>query len=64
MIMNGKSPAVISVVVVNYNRAEMLESCLASLGRQTFREFEVVVVDNGSSDSSPGYIKSCLGGAC
>ena len=60
--MNGKSPAVISVVVVNYNRAEMLESCLASLGRQTFREFEVVVVDNGSSDSSPGYIKSCLGG--
>jgi len=42
----------ISVVVVNYNGAALLEDCLLSLRGQTFRDFEVVLVDNGSVDNS------------
>jgi GT2 family glycosyltransferase len=42
----------ISVVVVNWNRKELLRACLASLGRQTFADFETIVVDNGSTDGS------------
>ncbi len=42
----------ISVVVVNWNRRELLAACLKSLENQTFRDFEVVVVDNGSTDGS------------
>ncbi|MGC2423987.1 MAG: glycosyltransferase family 2 protein [Nitrospirota bacterium] len=42
----------ISVVIPNYNRADLLGACLASLRAQTYRDFEVIVVDNGSDDGS------------
>jgi GT2 family glycosyltransferase len=43
----------ISVVVVNWNRRELLRACLASLKRQEGTAFEIIVVDNGSEDGSP-----------
>lgn len=42
----------VSVVIVNFNGERLLEDCLGSLSRQTYRDFEVVFVDNGSSDRS------------
>ncbi|MFU2094418.1 glycosyltransferase [Ornithobacterium rhinotracheale] len=38
-----------SVIIAVYNRAEELSELLQSLARQTFKDFEVVVVDDGSS---------------
>lgn len=46
----------ISVVVVTRNRADRLERCLASLARQTRRPDQLVVVDNGSTDGTPGVV--------
>ncbi|MEA2125728.1 MAG: CDP-glycerol glycerophosphotransferase, partial [Solirubrobacteraceae bacterium] len=43
----------ISVVVPIYNVEPYLEECLASIAGQTFRDLEVVMVDDGSKDSSP-----------
>jgi GT2 family glycosyltransferase len=40
------------VVVVNWNRRELLRACLLSLARQDHASFEVFVVDNGSCDGS------------
>lgn len=42
----------LTVVVPVYNVEEYLDACLASLGRQTMRDLEVVMVDDGSTDSS------------
>jgi len=42
----------VSFLIVNWNSGDLLRTCLASLDRQTFRDFEVVVVDNGSQDGS------------
>jgi len=42
----------ISVVVVNWNRKELLRACLESLRAQTGVAFETIVVDNGSTDGS------------
>ena len=42
----------VSVVVVNWNRRELLRCCLRSLARQSYQDFEVLVVDNGSTDGS------------
>jgi GT2 family glycosyltransferase len=42
----------ISVVLVNWNRRELLEASLRSLAAQTYTNVEVIVVDNGSSDDS------------
>jgi GT2 family glycosyltransferase len=47
----------ITVVVVNWNRQNLLAACLDSLARQTWRDFEVVVVDNGSDDGSLALVK-------
>jgi GT2 family glycosyltransferase len=46
-----ESPRV-TVAIPNWNGARFLPSCLYSLREQTFRDFEVVVIDNGSADES------------
>jgi len=42
----------VSVAIPNWNGARFLPACLDSLRAQTFRDFDVVVVDNGSTDES------------
>lgn len=42
----------ISAIVVNYNGAEFLSACLSSLATQTWKDLEVIVVDNASTDGS------------
>lgn len=42
----------VSVIIVNYDGANFLEKLLLSLSCQTFRDFEVIFVDNFSNDSS------------
>lgn len=42
----------VSVIIPNWNGAVHLPTCLESLRRQTWRDFEVIVVDNGSQDDS------------
>jgi GT2 family glycosyltransferase len=48
----------ISVIVVNWNGRHFLETCLTALRRQTFRDFEIILVDNGSRDQSVEYIRA------
>lgn len=45
-----------SVVIPNWNGKDFLKTCLSSLEKQSFKEFETIVVDNGSTDSSADYI--------
>jgi hypothetical protein len=45
-----------SVIVLNFNGRGFLADCLDSLNRQTFSNFETVVVDNGSSDGSVALV--------
>ena len=40
------------MVIPNYNGSAILEACLKSLERQTYRGFEVLFVDNASQDDS------------
>ncbi|HHT9121806.1 MAG TPA: glycosyltransferase [Candidatus Wunengus sp. YC63] len=41
-----------SIIILNYNGRHYLERCLGSLRRQTFRGFELILVDNSSTDGS------------
>lgn len=42
----------ISVIIVNWNRRELLRACLESLAAQSRSDFETILVDNGSTDGS------------
>jgi GT2 family glycosyltransferase len=46
-----------SVIVPNWNGRHHLRSCLESLKRQTYTDFEVILVDNGSTDGSDSYVR-------
>lgn len=47
----------VSVIVVNYNGRPHIDSCISSVLRQTYTDFDVVFVDNSSSDGSLSYVK-------
>ena len=50
-----------SIVVVNWNGRQYLKPCLRSLQQQTFQDFEVIVVDNGSTDGSVQLLATAFG---
>jgi glycosyltransferase involved in cell wall biosynthesis len=43
----------ISIIVPVYNMEKYLERCIESILSQTYRELEIILVDDGSADSSP-----------
>lgn len=47
----------IGIVIPTYNRAEALITCLRHLEQQTMTDFEVVLVDDGSTDTTPQCIE-------
>jgi len=48
----------ISVIIPVYNEEDVIGECLESLSRQTLRDFEVIVVDDGSTDKSMEVVNS------
>jgi GT2 family glycosyltransferase len=52
------SSARVTVIVVNWNRKNLLKPCIDSLARQAHPSFQVVVVDNGSTDGSPELVRA------
>ena len=48
-----KSKALISIIVPVYNVEEYLEKCVFSLITQTYKNLEIILIDDGSNDRSP-----------
>jgi len=56
-INNIKNP-LISIIIVNWNGKKWLKNCFNSLSRQTFKDFEILLIDNNSTDDSVDYIEA------
>lgn len=48
----------ISIIIVTYNSADYISNCLARLKAQTYRDFEVILIDNRSTDNSMEILDS------
>jgi len=48
----------VSVIILTWNGRPYLGECLNSLAGQTFRDFETILVDNGSADGSAAFVRS------
>ena len=47
----------VSIIIVNYNGLSLLKECFESLKKVNYPNFEIILVDNGSSDGSVDFIK-------
>ena len=56
IIQKSENPA-ISIIIPAFNRVWCLETALQSVLSQTFRNFEVIVVDDGSTDGTPALLR-------
>lgn len=54
---NNTNPVKISVIMPVYNAEQYLRQTLDSVLNQTFQDFELICVDDGSSDTSPEILK-------
>lgn len=47
----------VSIIIVNWNSKDYIKNCIDSLLNQTFQDFEIILVDNGSTDDSLEYVE-------
>lgn len=64
--VSAKSPKTfesgkISVVMTTYNRGHMIRKSIESLLTQTYKNIEIIIVDNGSTDNTPEILNEYRG---
>ncbi len=47
----------VTVIIPNYNGLRFMEPCFAALDRQSYKEFDILAVDNGSEDGSREWLR-------
>lgn len=55
--MNSMSASKVAIIILNWNQEEETSECLSSLRKLDYKNYEVIVVDNGSADGSAERIK-------
>lgn len=60
--MNHRVLPLVSFLVPSYNRADLLQQCINSLLSQTYKNIEVIVIDDASTDGTEEMIRTKFGG--
>lgn len=51
--------AKVSIIIPTYNEEKVISNCLESLREQTLKDFEIILVDDGSTDKTLQIIENC-----
>lgn len=57
VVNSRRTPGLVSIVVTSWNRKRYIRQCLESLARQTYKNIEIIVVDDGSGDGTQRVIR-------
>src|SRR6516225_4000264 len=55
--MSSDTEPFVSILTPVYNGQEFLRECIESILNQTYRNYEYIIVDNSSTDGTPGIIE-------
>jgi glycosyltransferase involved in cell wall biosynthesis len=55
--MNLTHVPLLSIIIPSYNAVENLKNCILSIQKQTFVNYEVIIIDNASTDGTLTYLK-------
>lgn len=47
----------VTIIIPNYNGKRFMKDCMDALGRQKFKDWDLILVDNGSTDGSVEYLR-------
>lgn len=50
--------ASIAIIIVTYNRLDLLKKCIQAIRNQTFKDFDIIVINNGSTDGTKEWLIS------
>lgn len=53
----NKMKTKVAVVIVTYNRLPLLKECIDSIRAQTYTDFSIIVINNGSTDGTEAWLK-------
>ncbi len=56
--MEEKYPVLISIYITNYNYGKYIEQAVNSVLQQSLQDFEIIIIDDGSTDNSPEIIRT------
>lgn len=51
-----------SIIILTYNRAQVLAEAIQSVLSQRYQDYEIIIVDDGSTDDTPGVVQQMLEG--
>lgn len=54
---NSSGTPLVSIIIVNWNGGEIFASCLKSLSKISYPNWELIIVDNGSQDNSGNFVE-------
>jgi len=56
----GYDKHMISIIIPVYNQAKLLDRCLTSINKQTYNDYEIIIIDDGSKDEITAVIEKYI----
>ena len=54
--MNSTNEPLITIIVPAYNAQEYISECIDSVLNQTYSQWELLIIDDGSTDQTPAFV--------